>query len=135
MAGGAAASSVEERLAACGVSYQDVSDLVGAAVCSRRDLAVQKSRDIGDLLRRQCERGHAAGGTSVPQELAELLAAFIVEHQNRAKQIGTALAPSGARAVAKAARGGEHGPAAVNRRLSVLWDLAVLRPQTHCACR
>src|SRR2546421_6499392 len=113
----AAPRAVEIRLAGFRIADQDVEDLVGAAIGVEINRGMQKSGEIHHLRLGQVELRHAAVRPPDAEKGAELLTAFILLHDDRARQIGAARPAARIRAMAEAALLDEQGSAALDRGL------------------
>jgi hypothetical protein len=110
------AGAVEIFLACFGITYYDIQDLITPAMCGRFNALMEKCGNIGNLLRAQSEFRHAFVRPAVQNDGADLIAALIIEHQDRAKQVRTSFSPFGIGAVAEAAGSYEQCSTALDSR-------------------
>ena len=72
---------------ALGSPSEDVEHLIQTAVRVQEDRRVQERREVGHLVGGELKRRHPLVRSARAQELAKLLAAFIVLHEDRAGQV------------------------------------------------
>ena len=100
----ALSNAIEVRLAGLRIADKDIENFICAAVRCLIDLAVKKRRDVGNLLRRQTRKiRHAPIGAADLHEIAELLAALVVNHENGADEIRTSISAPRIRSVTETA--------------------------------
>ncbi len=103
MAACATTRAVEIGLPRLRVAHQDVENFVGAALGGGANAIVQEGDDIGNLIGREGELGHAFIGATVQNYFADEVSVLVMQDRERAKQVGAAFTAFGVSAMAKGA--------------------------------